>query len=115
MIKNYILPILLFICSIQLSFGQCTVSISPSSPQSICNGSSITLTASGTGINNYTWSPAAGLSNVGIPNPVATSTVTTTYTVLANCGGGGGGNTGTATITVTVNPLPNVPNITIYK
>jgi gliding motility-associated-like protein len=46
----------------------------------ICNGNSVQLNVSG-GYGNYTWSPATGLSNAGIPNPVANPAVTTTYTV----------------------------------
>jgi len=47
--------------------------------QTICNGASAFLNASG-GVN-YRWSPATGLSNANIANPVATPTTTTTYTV----------------------------------
>ncbi|TAL60470.1 MAG: hypothetical protein EPN85_07070, partial [Bacteroidetes bacterium] len=46
---------------------------------SICQGQSSTLNASG-GVN-YVWSPAAGLSNATISNPVANPSVTTAYTV----------------------------------
>jgi gliding motility-associated-like protein len=34
-----------------------------------------------TGAQNYVWSPATGLSNAFVPNPVATSTTNTLYTV----------------------------------
>jgi gliding motility-associated-like protein len=47
--------------------------------QIICNGSSIQLNA--TGALNYSWSPAATLSNGTISNPVATPTANTTYIV----------------------------------
>ncbi|OFX28240.1 MAG: hypothetical protein A2X08_14395 [Bacteroidetes bacterium GWA2_32_17] len=47
---------------------------------SITHGSSIQLTATG-GVQ-YDWSPALGLSNTGIYNPVAFPDVTTTYTVI---------------------------------
>ncbi len=46
---------------------------------SICNGLSTNLNASGG--QSYSWSPASGLSNTAIPNPVATPTSSTTYTV----------------------------------
>ena len=46
---------------------------------SICSGSSTTLSASG-GVS-YAWSPATGLSNPNITNPVASPTTTTIYTL----------------------------------
>ncbi|MBX9853122.1 MAG: hypothetical protein K2X86_15370, partial [Cytophagaceae bacterium] len=52
----------------------------------ICVGSSTNLSASG-GIT-YSWSPAAGLSNPNISNPVASPIVTTTYTVAVIDGNG---------------------------
>lgn len=45
-----------------------------------CALKSARLTA--TGGNQYLWTPATGLSNPAIPNPVATPTSTQTYTVL---------------------------------
>lgn len=68
----------------------------------ICTGQSTQLNATG-GVS-YSWSPATGLSNPGIPNPVANPTVTTTYTVTVTDA------LGCSTIdvvTVTVNPAPN--------
>ncbi len=47
--------------------------------ESICSGSSTTLTA--TGGNNFSWSPATGLSNPNIANPIANPSTTTTYCV----------------------------------
>ena len=73
-----------------------------SSP-AICNGDSITLTASGG--SAYSWSPSTGLSATNTAQVVASPTTTTTYTV-----------TDTAnpcavptTITITVNDLPASP------
>jgi gliding motility-associated-like protein len=59
-----------------------------SDDSSICKGNSVQLFASGA--NNYTWSPAAGLSNPNTPNPVASPQQTTKYYVTstpsgANC------------------------------
>lgn len=62
----------------------------------ICNGTGITLTA--TGGNTYTWSPTTGLSNATIANPFASPTTTTTYTVTASTGN----CSATAVTTVTV-------------
>lgn len=47
--------------------------------QSVCIGGAAPLSASG-GFS-YSWSPASGLSNSTISNPMATPAVTTTYTV----------------------------------
>jgi hypothetical protein len=77
-----------------------TVSISGTT--NICNGNSTTLTASGA--TTYSWSPATGLSNSSIANPVANPTTTTTYTVTGTTGT----CSGTAVVTITVNPIPVV-------
>lgn len=51
-----------------------------SSPDSaFCNGGSVQMSASG-GLS-YTWTPATGLSNPNIANPVASPTTSTVYTV----------------------------------
>ncbi len=50
------------------------------SDQTITNGTSIQLTATG-GIS-YLWSPTSSLNNSGISNPLASPTTTTTYTVI---------------------------------
>ena len=72
--------------------------------QTICNGSSAFLNATG-GVN-YTWSPATGLSNPNIANPVATPTTTMTYTVSVTTADG---CTATDQVMVTVrdNPIVN--------
>jgi gliding motility-associated-like protein len=46
---------------------------------SICKNSSIQLTV--TGGNTYTWTPASGLSDVNVSNPIATPASATTYIV----------------------------------
>ncbi|RMG23003.1 MAG: hypothetical protein D6730_15305, partial [Bacteroidetes bacterium] len=58
----------------------------------ICPGSnnSVQLLAQvegGTGNGSFSWSPATGLSNPNIPNPVANVTDTITYTVVYDDGG----------------------------
>lgn len=55
--------------------SQLTVSLSAS--PTICSGQSVQLTASGG--TRYTWTPAAGLSNPNIANPIATPQQTTRY------------------------------------
>lgn len=70
----------------------------------ICQGSSVTLNATGT--DDYVWAPSTGMSDTAINNPVVTPTVTTVYTVTGkdsnNC------FTDATTVTVTVNPRPTV-------
>ncbi|MEL7532129.1 MAG: T9SS type A sorting domain-containing protein [Bacteroidota bacterium] len=73
--------------------------------QSICEGQSVNLTAFGAGATSYNWSPATGLSNSTIANPIASPTVTTTYTVIADFPNGCSAED---YVTVTVNPLPSL-------
>ena len=51
---------------------------------SICAGSSVTLNASAG--DDYSWSPATGLSCTDCPNPVASPSVTTSYEVTVSSG-----------------------------
>ncbi|MEZ4960201.1 MAG: HYR domain-containing protein [Saprospiraceae bacterium] len=74
----------------------------------ICLGSSIQIGGTPTGAGGlagyfYAWSPAAGLSNTDIGNPIASPAVTTVYTVTVT---DLNGCTGTDQVTVTVNPNP---------
>ncbi len=80
-----------------------TATISVSNDTTICAGTPVQLTASGS--NTYSWSPALQLSNTSLANPVATPTNTTKYFVT---GTNTAGCTITDSITVTVNPLPVV-------
>jgi gliding motility-associated-like protein len=71
----------------------------------ICLGESVNLKASGAEV--YKWiNDVAGLSNVNIPNPVATPGVTTVYTITGSdahsC------FTDTVKITIQINPAPTV-------
>ena len=56
-----------------------TLDITVSEDLSTCPGDSVQLSAAGG--SNYSWSPAAGLNNTGIPNPKASPISTTTYQV----------------------------------
>jgi hypothetical protein len=67
---------------------------------SLCVGSSVQLVA--TGGTTYSWSPATGLSNPNVANPLASPTATTTYTVIITNAGGCSSST---SVTVTVNPV----------
>lgn len=70
--------------------------------QTICNGQSALLTASGG--STYTWTPSAGLSSTTGYSVSASPTVTSTYTVY----GVSGGCSSTDEITILVNPTPTV-------
>jgi gliding motility-associated-like protein len=74
-----------------------TVSVAPSSA-SICTGSNVTLTASGS--STYSWLPNSGLNTTSGATVIASPTVSTTYTVT---GTSVSGCTDTATVTVNVN------------
>jgi hypothetical protein len=67
---------------------------------SVCTGEQIQLNASGA--ENFSWSPADGLSNATIANPIFTGTSTTQYIVT----GKSGNCEGKDTILVTVNEKP---------
>ncbi len=71
------------------------------SDTAVCSGRSVNLFASGGTI--YAWSPATGLSNASVQNPVATPSSTTIYTVTVT-----NSNSCSATdnVTITVHPLP---------
>jgi hypothetical protein len=73
----------------------------------ICSGSSTQLSGSGGVL--YSWSPATGLNNVNIANPVASPTTTTIYTLTVT--NASGQCPDSDQVTVTVNPSPTV-NVT---
>lgn len=84
------------------------LAIAPSaSPAEVCQGSSSLLNANasgGSGSYTYTWTPATGLSDPNIANPIATPETTTTYTVTVS----DGTNQLNANVTVTVIPAAPV-------
>jgi len=75
--------------------------VSAGTDQTICIGSSANLQATG-GVS-YVWSPATGLSDPNISNPVATPQDTITYTVTAT---DANGCTGVDAVVVNVNLIP---------
>jgi len=66
----------------------------------ICNGASVNINLSGSATVTYNWSPAAGLNDPTLQDPIATPSVTTTYSVIAGAPGGGCPSTASFTITV---------------
>ncbi len=73
--------------------------------KTIIKGRSIPLQASGG--DTYSWSPAIGLSDPNIANPVATPESTITYTVTIKTAGG---CVFTDEVTITVLPFVDIPN-----
>lgn len=78
-----------------------TPAVSAGNDVSYCVGLNGILSASGAA--SYVWSPASGLSNPNIANPVVSSSSSQTYTVT---GTSNLGCTATDQVLVTVNPLP---------
>jgi gliding motility-associated-like protein len=50
----------------------------------VCPGNNVQLNVVSPGLSNFIWSPAAGLSNINISNPLAQPDTTTLYSVVAN-------------------------------
>lgn len=76
----------------------------------ICASQNVPLHANVAGVSNvnYTWTPATGLNNPNISNPIATPSVSTTYIVTAT--DSTGCNTSDS-ITITIAPFPIVPSM----
>ncbi|MDD5570187.1 MAG: PKD domain-containing protein [Bacteroidales bacterium] len=101
---TYRIPVKVIIDSINVTAGTSTT---------ICLGNSVQLNASGA--VTYSWSPAAGLNQTNIRNPIASPTVTTTYIVT---GTSLKGCTDTAKVVITVlpgTPINASPNQTICQ
>lgn len=76
----------------------------------ICPGSPVQLNTNGA--QNYVWSPAAGLSNTAIPNPVASPIVSTEY-IVAGTTINGCVAKDTVKINVYIKPAMTISNDTI--
>jgi hypothetical protein len=77
--------------------------VQASADVSTCQGSSVSLSA--TGASTYFWSPSAGLNSATLANPIATPSVTTQYVVV---GISAAGCVSRDTVIVTVTPRPVV-------
>ncbi|MGN6491790.1 MAG: PKD domain-containing protein [Agriterribacter sp.] len=83
-----------------------TFSSGPTAPNlganpTVCAGSSVQLDAGNETGATYSWSPATGLNDANIYNPIATPATTTTYTVTkTKCG-----IDAVSSVTITVNSL----------
>jgi gliding motility-associated-like protein len=88
--------------SVKLSIVPLPV-ITMSNDASICDGSSLQISASSPGGVKYTWSPQATLDNNTIPTPVAKPLVATTYVVTVE---DGNGCTKEDSVKLAVIPLP---------
>jgi len=88
-----------------------TVTVNPSA-DSLCVGQNVQLSASGADV--YVWSPATGLSNPGIANPIANPSTSTTYQVIGSDSKYCFSDTQYVQITVFNYPTINVgPDVTI--
>ncbi len=79
--------------------------ITVSKNDTICQGHSISISASGA--STYSWLPNIGLSCYNCPNPTATPTATTTYSVVGISSSGCIG-TNTVTLVVTQPPIATI-------
>lgn len=89
-------------------FTNCNLQTFLGNDTTVCAGSPVQLnstTVFGTQPYSYSWSPATGLSNSTISNPVASVTTTTTYVLTVT---DATATTATDTIIINVNPLPTV-------
>jgi len=77
--------------------------VQASADVSTCQGSSVSLSA--TGASTYFWSPSSGLNSATLANPIATPSVTTQYVVV---GISAAGCVSRDTVIVTVTPRPVV-------
>ena len=73
---------------------------------------SVTTNYSGTAILRYKWTPATGLSNDTIPNPIVTSEDTRTYTITVTADGGCSASK-TINVTKLAVPTPAITGVSV--
>jgi gliding motility-associated-like protein len=73
----------------------------------VANAAGATIGALAIAGTTYSWSPALGLSNASISNPIANPSVTTSYTLIATSANG---CTATSTVLVMVNTITPIAN-----
>ena len=88
-----------------VNVGTNTNALTASGDQSICEGESATISASGVGAFNFSWTPTNGVSNPNSASTTVSPIATTVYTVQAEFPDG---CTGEDYVTVTVNNGPAV-------
>jgi gliding motility-associated-like protein len=91
-----------------------TLTTTPATDTSVCSGAPVPMIATSAATATYAWTPAAGLTNAAINNPVATVTGNTIYSVTASLNG----CVRTKTIQIIVKPNPVVsagPDKTIVE
>jgi gliding motility-associated-like protein len=79
------------------------LTLTKSNDTTVCSGAPVQLFAT-SAATTYLWTPATGLSNAAIANPIATPTAITTYTVTATLGA----CTKTGNVIITIKPSPTV-------
>ncbi len=89
--------------SVTVLVGNNPTAVAMASPAIVCVGSTTQFNSGGG--TSYSWSPATGLSNSSISNPVCTPTASTVYTVTVT---NSAGCTATATVSVTVTQGPTL-------
>jgi gliding motility-associated-like protein len=92
-----------FITTTIINIPPPTIIIYPTGVDSICSGTSVSITA--LGAENYTWSPNAGLSCNNCSSPMVSPTVNTTYTIS---GIDSNGCSASATFTMKIIPAPKL-------
>lgn len=81
-------------------------------PGYICSGQT-TMQLNASGGDNYKWTPAAGLSDRNIPNPIANPATTTTYVVAVGVNGCPKKRVDSVTVTVYQRPVISLPGDTL--
>jgi gliding motility-associated-like protein len=94
-------------CSNRDSFAVAaqTISAKINNDTSVCEGSPVQLNASAANAVSFNWSPATGLNNTGIANPVASPASTTQYILTATAANG---CIAKDTVLIAVSPAPSI-------